>query len=169
MWPIVVENKFRDGPDEQVAHLRLIVYAKNHCSLAMQTFLFKRRRCLPGLLHAIWQWETVDELLVEATRSRVDTLRVALKQACVCSGQWPVLVTTSVVANGLSLRDLCPDMLAALTEGRSETTPVLAMAGAQGGEGKPFFLKALLPLFGHGNVFPSPEPGTFPLLDLPGK
>ena len=43
------------------------------------------------------------------------------------------------------------------------------MAGARGGEGKSFFFKPLEPFFGSENVFESPEPGTFPLLGLPGK
>ena len=45
----------------------------------------------------------------------------------------------------------------------------MVLAGASGGEGKSFFLKPLIPLFGEEYVFPCPEPGTFPLLDLPGK
>ncbi len=60
-------------------------------------------------------------------------------------------------------------MFDALQQGRSETTPVVVLAGASGGEGKSFFLKPLIPLFSDEYVFPCPEPGAFPLLDLPGK
>jgi hypothetical protein len=169
VWPIVVENGFRNGPDEHTAHLKLVAHAKKHCSSAMQTFLFKRRHLLPGLIESIWQWETVDAALEDATRSRMETLVAAASGPCVCGGSWPAAVAESVIENQIPLQELCSDVVSALRQGRSETTPVIVLAGARGGEGKSFFLKPLLPLFGDDNVFPCPEPGTFPLLDLPGK
>lgn len=169
VWPIVVAKGFRDGPDENVAHLKLIQYAKGNCSKAMQSFLFKRRHALPQLIESVWMWETCDEMLAEAGKSRLAALHAAALGPCACSGLWPAHLAKSVAANGISFGELCTDVLHALTEGRSETTPVLVMAGLRGGEGKSFFLKPLLELFGHEYVFPCPEPGTFPLLDLPGK
>ena len=168
MWPIVVENSFRDGPDEHAAHLKLIAHAKQYCSPARQAFLFKRRQALPNLIEAIWQWEDVDMVLEDVARSRMQTLRAAADGACVCSGMWPEIVTRTVLANNIPLDELCKDVVVSLQDGRSETTPVLVMAGARGGEGKSFFSKPLQELFGE-YVFPCPEPGTFPLLDLPGK
>lgn len=168
VWPIIVENNFRNGPDEYTAHLRLIAHAKAHCSREMQKFLFKRRQTLPALIEAIWQWERVDVLLEDASRSRVEALRAAAAGDCVCDGRWPKTVVQTVVANGIDLQELCRDVFASLENGRSETTPVIVLAGARGGEGKSFFLKPLQALFGE-YVFPCPEPGTFPLLDLPGK
>ena len=73
------------------------------------------------------------------------------------------------MANGIDLAELCADVLRSLTAGRSEATPVLVMAGSRGGEGKSFFLKPLISVYGHEYVFPAPEPGSFPLIDLPGK
>ena len=58
-------------------------------------------------------------------------------------------------------------MLGALRQGRSETTPVIVLAGVQGGEGKSLFLKPLFSLF-DGFVFNVPKTGNFPLLDLMG-
>ena len=168
IWPIVVENGFRNGPDEHVAHLKLISYVKAHCSRDMQMFLFKRRQALPALIEAIWQWERVGDMLEDASRSRVDALRAAAAGSCICDGKWPTIVAQSVIANGIDLQEMCRDVFAALEDGRSETTPVIVLAGARGGEGKSFFLKPLQALFGE-HVFPCPEPGTFPLLDLPGK
>ena len=98
----------------------------------------------------------------------MEVIRSAAKGDCICDGKWPTLVTQSVLANKIDLQELCRDVMAAMENGRSETTPVLVMAGARGGEGKSFFLKPLQALFGE-YVFPCPEPGTFPLLDLPGK
>lgn len=169
VWPIVVENGFRDAPDEHIAHLKLVAHAKQHCSQAMQGFLFKRRHTLPGLIESIWQWEDVDAILADATRSRVDTLRAAASGSCVCAGRWAAAVAQSVIMNSIPLQELCTDMFRALQQGRDETTLVVVLAGASGGEGKSMFLKPLIPLFGSENVFPCPEPGTFPLLDLPGK
>ena len=169
VWPIVVENGFRNGPDEHIAHLKLAAYAKHHCSKAVQAFLFKRRHALPGLIESIWQWETVDAVLGEATLSRVGALHVAASGACICSGLWASTVVQSVIENKINLQELCTDVFKALESGRSETTPVVVLAGASGGEGKSFFLKPLLTLLGDEYIFHCPEPGTFPLLDLPGK
>ena len=169
VWPVVVENNFRDGPDEFTAHLKLMSYAKTCCSPAMQAFLFKRRCQLPSLIQSIWQWEDVDAVLDGAARSRLDTLRAAAAGSCVCGGKWPAVVATTMVSNGISLKELCRDVYTSMDTGRSETTPVLVLAGSRGGEGKSFFLKPLEEVFGSENVLPCPEPGSFPLLDLPGK
>ena len=169
IWPIVVKNNFRNGPDEQTAHIKLIAHTIQYGSKALQRFLFKRRHLLPSLIDSIWQWETISDSLGDACRSRVDTLRLAAHEACRCGGLWPVIVVQSAIANAIDLKELCTDIFKALQVGRAETTPVLVLAGAQGGEGKSYFLKPLLFLYGDDYVFPCPEPGTFPLLDLPGK
>ena len=72
-------------------------------------------------------------------------------------------------ANKINVRELCRDVVHSLREGRGEKTPVVVMAGAKGGEGKSLFLKCLFAVFGEQYVFPAPEPGNYPLLDLPGK
>ena len=169
IWPIIVKNNFRNGPDEQTAHMKLIAHTMQYGSRALQAFLFKRRHLLPALIDSIWQWETISDSLGDACRSRVDTLRLAAQGPCRCGGFWPVIVVKSAIANAIDLKELCCDVFKALQAGRAETTPVVVLAGAQGGEGKSFFLKPLLLMFGDDFVFPSPEPGTFPLLDLPGK
>lgn len=154
-WPIVVENGFRNGPDDNTAHLQLIAHTKKYSSKAMQAFLFKRRHLLPGLIDSIWQWECVDDVLSEATKPRVDTLRAAAKDACMCGGRWPAAVAQSIIDNKIPLQELCRDVLSALVRGRSETTPVLVLAGARGGEGKSLFLKPLQRVFGDEYVFKS--------------
>lgn len=169
VWPIVVQQNFRNGVDDTTAHLKLIAFAKKSCSPAMQAFLFKRRNQLPNLIDAIWQWETVDTILADASQSRVDALRAAAHGQCVCDMQWPAAVVESFMANAIPVYELCVDIFNALKQGRGETTPVIVCAGARGGEGKSLFMKGLIAAIGHDNVFPAPEPGTFPLLDLPGK
>ena len=170
VFPIVVNNGFRPGTDLDDSDLKLVEFAKENCSTAMQHFLFKldRRDQLKGLIKTIWKWETVGPSLVAACMSRMALLDAAAKSDCVCGGQWATQVTTSFLANEISPSDLCTDVYNALKVGRCETTPVLVMAGARGGEGKSLFLKGLNAVFGEDNVFHSPEPGRFPLLDLVG-
>jgi hypothetical protein len=95
-------------------------------------------------------------------------LDAAAKSDCVCGKQLATQVTKSCLANEISPSDLCTDVYNALKVGRGETTPVLVMAGARGGEGKSRFLKGLNAVFGEDNVFHAPGPGRFPLLDLAG-
>ena len=61
-------------------------------------------------------------------------------------------------------------MLDALTRGRSETVPSIALAGKLGGGGKSVFMEPLFHIFsGHRQVFNVTQKtcGNFPLLDLP--
>ena len=45
------------------------------------------------------------------------------------------------------------DVMHALANGRSETTPVIVLAGDRGGEGKSMFFKGIFALFGDRHVF----------------
>ena len=73
---------------------------------------------------------------------------------------------SSFLQNRIDVQTLCTDVLHALEHGRSETTPVIVLAGSSGGEGKSLFLKGLLNLFGEDMVFQLPEKSNFPLLNL---
>ena len=139
--------------------------------MEMQKMIFKldRRNQLPGLIDSIWKWEKVGDTLAFAKQSRIDTLREATRLPCACGGAWLAKVVESFVANKIDVSALCSDVYNALLVGRSEATLVLVMAGARGGEGKSLFLKGLNAVYGTENVFPTPEPGNFPLVDLPGK
>ena len=171
LYPIVVDHGFRNKPDDATAHLQLIAFAKESCSKEMQKMIFRldRRNQLPGLIDSIWQWETVGDTLTFAKRSRVETLREATRLPCICGGAWHAKVNESFVANGIDAVALCSDVYKALLVGRSEATLVIVMAGARGGEGKSIFMKGLNAVYGTDNVFPTPEPGNFPLVDLVGK
>ena len=168
IWGIVVQNGIRNkDADDDTAVDQLIAHAKSHCSWEMREFLFRIRARLSPLIADIWAWETVEERLLQRQRSRLDALHAAAMQPCVCGGAWAMLVTTSVVANHINLPSLCRDILNSLTAGRGETTPVLCLAGALGGEGKSALLKGLLAVYaGDGEVFKMPSKGNFPLLGL---
>jgi hypothetical protein len=135
----------------------------------MQKFLFKIRARLPSLIEDIWEWEGVEEYLVEAQRTRVAALQAASQSKCVCAGRWKEYAELIMGANNVPVQELCRDIMYSLTHGRSEDNPIIVLAGRRGGEGKSFFLKALFAVFGYEQVFSSPVPGNFPLLDLPGK
>jgi hypothetical protein len=167
VWAMVVRAGIRNTDDDHTAHQQLAQYAKSHCSGAMRAWLFKNRAKLPGLIDDIWQWECVEGILAETRRGRVEALQDAAESPCICADTWPKHVVKVMTANGISITELCHDVHYALTNGRGETTPVVVLAGAAGGEGKSFFLKPLLQIFsGKGLVFPRPEKGNFPSLDL---
>lgn len=164
VWPIVVRQGFRNTQDDPTAHLQLIAYVKKHCSTAMQAFLFKHRHRLSTLIEDIWQWECVEDVLTVARRSRLGSLRVAAAAPCECQGGWLTTVVQSFMANKINVQELCKDVLAALTHGRCETTPAVVLAGAQGGEGKSLFFKALHSVYEDG-VF-TPAESNFPMVGV---
>lgn len=169
VWPVVVANGFRNTEDDMTADEQLIAYAKKHCTAPMQQFLFKHRARIPGLVDDIWKWENVEANLATARLTRMEAIRNAAQGNCVCNGVWKQHVMQSFALNGIDKQALLQDILAAMETGRCESTPVIVLAGARGGEGKSMFLKGLLPLLGDRHVFKGPVPGNFPLVDLPGK
>ena len=171
VWPIVVQQGFRNTPDTQHADMELISYAKTHCSPAMQAFLFSlsRRQRLASLIDDIWRWEEIDSSLEKARLNRLGALRSAAGQPCVCQGRWKQTALSVFEKNNIKVDDVCRDVHRALMVGRSEQTHVVVFAGLQGGEGKSLFFKGLSSCFGHDFTFGSPPKGNFPLVDLPGK
>ena len=168
VWALVVRTGIRNTDDSRRAHLELAAYAKQHCSTVMCAYLFKNRAKLPGLIDDIWQWENAEQLLGVAQRTRMQAMEAAAQSTCVCNGEWISFVVSCFVQNSVDLSEVCHDIMVALRDGRSETTPVIVLAGASGGEGKSAFLKGLLSVFdAPGLVFQSPGKGNFPLLDLP--
>ena len=166
LYSIIAEKGFRNTADDRTAHKQLILYVRNHCSKAMMEFCWTNRGRLPGLIDDVWQWETMSVSLQEERKSRMDVLYSANASKCVCGGRWTEVVCASLAANGIKVDELCNDVLHLLRVGRSPECPVLVLAGASGGEGKSFFLKPLLTMFGVAQVFESPVKGSFPLLGL---
>ena len=169
VWALVVRTGIRNTDDDRAAYLRLVAYAKENCDEAMLHYLWKRRNHLPTIIDDIWLWENAADAAASAARTRVQCLRVAVASACVCGGGWTAYVMRSLAMNGVDADELSRDVWSAFNDGRSETTPVIVLAGQSGGEGKSAFLKPLDPLFGGGaSVFNvTKESGNFPLLDLP--
>ena len=168
VWALVVRLGIRNTADNRQMHLQLAAYAKAHCGHAMVQYLFKRRAYLPQLIDDIWLWENAEAEADEAGRSRLQSMSLAFESPCECSGEWPQYVNHSFRLNDIDAPQLCYDVNKALAQGRSETTPVVVLAGAAGGEGKSMFLKPLHSIFGSYVFNITKEAGNFPHLDLPG-
>ena len=168
VWALVVRSKVRNTHDDRNAAKYLAAYAKQHCGEAMVQHLFRRRYQLNNLIDDIWEWEELDSIVAECRQTRVESVQAALDIPCDCRGAWLTNVIASFIANKIDIADLCHDIYDALQRGRSETTPVIVLAGNVGGEGKSMFLKPLFKIFSSkGSVFTSPKRGGFPLLGLP--
>ena len=168
VWALVVRSGVRNSSDDRNAHFRLGQYAKAHCGMAMVHHLFRMRHKLPGMIDDIWQWEHINEVVTVTSRSRMQALRASALGPCVCNGAWPAFIVDSFLKNRIDVTQLCRDVCSALDVGRGETTPVIVLAGAFGGEGKSVFLKPLLKVFSmDGMVFCRPGKGNYPLLELP--
>ena len=169
VWALVVRAGVRNTPDDRTADQQLALFAKKHAGQAMVEYLFKRRNTLNSLIDDIWTWEEIDDSALQQCRAtRLEAMAAAAGGDCVCGGQWLSYVTSSMLANGVPLAELCHDIHVAMQLGRGPATPVVVLAGAVGGEGKSIFLRALLNVFAaHRAVFPTPAKGNFPLLHLP--
>ena len=166
LWPLVVRAGIRNTADARTAHLQLQEYAKKHCSVAMCAFLFKHRAKLPNLVDDIWAWECAEEVLEVARRSRLGALTAARCGPCVCGGEWLSFVVGACIRNAIPMQALCVDIYNAMARGRSETTPVVVLAGGAGGEGKSVCLKPLTALFAPDEVFNIPKGTNFPMLGV---
>ncbi len=169
VWPIVVENKFKNTADDRSAKMQLMAWAKQRATEAMQRYLFKNRARLDALIEDIWEWEEVEKNLPFARASRMEALKAARESGCICGGAWVAAVKQSFDDNHINVEELCSAIMDAIAAGRGAATPVIVLVGARGGEGKSLFLKALYSVFGTQHVFKHPDKGNFPLLELPGK
>ena len=165
LWPVIVRAGIHNG-EGRTAHLQLMQYVKRNCPADICAFVFKIRARLNSLIDDVWDWEQIDEVLAVAQQTRAAAVAAAARQPCVCGGQWPGFAVGALVANGLDVAELCRDVYNALVTGRSETTRVVVLAGAAGGEGKSFFQKGVASIFAVKDVFHSPARGSFPLLGL---
>ena len=165
VWGVVVRAGIRNTDEDRTADMQLARYAKDHCSIAMNHFLFKNRGKLNYLIDDIWRWEKVDDLLEQAQRTRMDTIQAALRSPCICGKEWFNAVVGALFLNEINIPELCYTVLEALKHGRSETTPVVVLAGAKGGEGKSMFFKGLAEVFGE-SAFHAPVKGSFPMVDI---
>lgn len=169
VWPLIVQHDIRNDHDNQDGVDKLIRLAKLSCSPAMTQFLFRIRHKLSSLIDDVWRWETVDDRLLVSQRSRTEALQEAMHAPCVCGGEWTKHVAESLHVNNIPAAELAHFIYLGLTQGRSETTPVVCLAGLQGGEGKSLIFYPLPAVLGEEMVQHHTASGAFPLLGIEGK
>ena len=169
VWPIIVKHDIRNDHDNQDGVDKLIRLAKLSCSPSMIQFLFRIRHKLASLIDDVWRWETVDDRLLVSQRSRLEALQDAMHTPCVCGGEWTKHVAESLHVNNIPAAELAHYIYLSLSQGRSETTPVVCLAGLQGGEGKSLIFYPLPAVLGEEMVQHHTASGAFPLLGIEGK
>lgn len=169
LYPIIVRNGFRNTADAPWADKQLIQYLKTYGTPALVQLAFRIRHKLPALIDDVWSWETVGETLSWLGQSRLDCFVAASRGACVCQGIWRQWAEWVMSANGIDPTLLCGAVWRALRDGRCEHLPVIVLMGRRGGEGKSFFFAPLRVIFGKEFVQSTPQPGSFPLLDIETK
>ena len=169
VWPLVVRHNIRNTDDNREAHLQLIEKAKEVCTPAMQTFLFRIRRKLPALIDDVWQWEEASDRVELSTKARMAALSDAMASPCRCDGEWWPCIEGALRTNGIAASELAHDFYLNFAFGRSETVPVIVLAGLHGGEGKSLLLSPIGALLGEEYVLQGLASGAFPMMDLPSK
>lgn len=169
VWPLIVMHNIRNTDDNREAHLQLVQKAKEVCTPAMQTFLFRIRRKLPTLIDDVWQWEEASDRVELSTKSRSSALSDAMATPCRCHGEWWPCIEGALKANGISASQLAHDFYLSFAFGRSETVPVIVLGGLHGGEGKSLLLSPIPAVLGEEYVLQGLASGAFPMMDLPSK
>ena len=169
IWPLVVKHDIHNDHDDQNGVDKLIQIAKDSCTPTMFRYLFKMRHKLAGIIDDIWHWERIDDRVLLGQRSREGALQDAAGCPCVCGGKWTECVQESLVLNGIPAAELAHDIFTSFKKGRSETTPVVCLAGLQGGEGKSLIFYPIPAVLGEDFVCHHTAAGKFALLDLQGK
>ena len=169
LYGIIVRENFRNTADNPFAHKRLIAYLKQFASPALFQFAFRTRQKLSSLIDDVWSWETVSDDLALLGQSRWQRLLAAGQEPCVCQGSWRQCAEWCIAANGINPIEFCSYVCQTMYHGRCESLPVVVLMGRSGGEGKSFLLSPLRTIFGEEHVQASPQPGSFPLVDLESK
>ena len=169
LYAIIVQNGFKNSPDDSNAAARLISFLKVHGTPALVSFAFKNRSKLPALIDDVWSWEKVDDFLQLHGRSRLDQLYAAGASTCICQGHWVQRAMQAFSLNGIAPEAFCQQVFRLLRDGRRADVPVMVLMGRFGGEGKSFLLAPLRSVFGPSHVQATPQRGSFPLLGLEAK
>ena len=171
IYAIIVDQGFRNTPDDRTAHKRLAVYCQQHCGPEVYRFAFQNRHKLPGFIDDVWAWEEMEDDLAISSLSRLDRILEAGKKQCICGGLWRHVAENALMQNGIDPADFAEHVFLLLRDGRREDRKVVVLVGRYGGEGKSFLFAPLRHIFGD-DVFepPKDQEGTrFPLLGLESK
>ena len=169
LYPIIVQQGFRNTPDDQTAVEQLISWLKVHGTPGMVSFAWKNRAKLRSVVDDVWKWESVDKFLGEYGLPRFDRFLASAQSPCCCGGQWRARAEHALQLNGINKGMFCSDVMLLLHQGRGEHVPVMVLMGRFGGEGKSFILSPLRAMYGTEHVQATPQKGSFPLLGLETK
>ena len=169
IYTIIVRQDFRNTPDDPWAGKRLLQHIKDQGSFAEFALAWKLRGKLSSIIDDVWDLEAVGDDLRLLDRSRVELMVAAAQGPCVCQGSWRRLAEHAMDANGVDKAALCGQIWMSLHMGRHESTPTVVLMGRFGGEGKSFLLAPLKHVLGKKYIQFTPQPGSFPLLNLECK
>ena len=169
LYHIIVEQGFRNTPDDRHAHKRLIRYLRSSGSTAVFEWAFRNRHRLPALIDDVWAWENIDEAISRVEGTRVEQLLLASRRPCVCAGLWPQTAYTVLTQNGIDVDLFWHSFYMSLHDGRREDKTVMVLVGRRGGEGKSFLFSPLTSVFGVEFVQCTLQSGNYPLMNLSEK
>ncbi len=169
LYPIVVENKFKNTADDYHADKRLIAYLRQHGGRQLYQLAWRIRHRLDALINDVWSWEEVDDTLLRVGGSRVERLASVCSSPCTCNGQWPHWAAMALALNRIDANLFWHTVHMALHDGRREDKAVMTLVGRRGGEGESFLFSPLKTVFGLESMQMKPEKGNYPLLDLQTK
>ena len=169
LYHVIVEQGFRNTPDNRHAAKALIQHVKQFSSPGLFQFAFRNRARLSTLIDDVWSWETVDDTLLRVSTTRVERLAQACGFSCVCGGAWPDAAASVLARNRIDPGKFWHSLYMSLHDGRREDKPVMTCVGRRGGEGKSFLFSPLPPVYGADMVQATPQKGNYPLMDLEFK
>ena len=162
LWPVVIQENI---PDDETAAERVMLYAKRCGGHSMVQFCFHNWDRLPALVARSWKVEKVEEYITQHDHSRVDILRKAAGVPCVCGGQWLSTALNTLTKNDIDPCEWTDAVWQAFVDGRAKGN-LVCHAGIGGNEGKSFFWRPLVLIFGEEGVFVAPPKSGFPLMGL---
>ena len=112
-------------------------------------------------------WETVDDDVLRVSTTRVERLSQCAAGGCVCLGRWLEVAQRVRDQNSIDPDLFWHSLYMCLHDGRREDKPVMVSVGRRGGEGKSYLFAPLAAVFGADMVQTKPEPGRYPLMELP--
>jgi len=136
IWPLVIRHNVRNNPERPEAHLELLQVAIKCCSPAMVSYLFKMRQKLPARIDDLWLFEEIDAGVAHSKQMRMDALLEAVPKLCLCAGQWPAFMTTTLQISGIDPLSIAHDIYNSFRHGPCESVPTIVLAALQGGKGK---------------------------------
>ena len=169
LYHVIVEQGFRNTPDNRHAAKALIQHVKQFSSPGLFQFAFRNRARLSTLIDDVWSWETVDDTLLRVSTTRVERLAQACGFSCVCGGAWPDAAASVLARNRIDPGKFWHSLYMSLHDGRREDKPVLTCVGRRGGEGTSFLFSPLPSVYGADMVQATPPKGNYPLMDLEFK